>query len=498
MCLLPLLVGLVKRMKKIRMNYQSIRTIIPRLAQWGCVGLLSINLYGCVAQQADVVRIKRELDAKISQLDKSKTSLQQAVGEANQALENAGSIISKQRAEIQELLHARAELMDQMATLKDTDLSQVKGALEKNQYQVGELNQRFGQMEVNMQTIRSQVQQAQNTLDPLVNQVRDRLGAGEQLLTEQGGKLGEFRSSLVEFQQALVSIRQSLVKQEQSVGELRTHVDMIGQTQNASTRQTQSNFEEVRRSIQSVIGTLEKVSTTFGKRLDEHEQKLHRIASSNGDAMGLHSRDFSSTESTGNLVEAKAPVISQGHQDFQSLSVPATANSSGPIPVQAAVAGGTHLVPRSVSMASPRDSSNGQLSVGGQAKDPRLRYEEAFQFLRDGNYSLAATAFSTFLRTFPESVLASNAQYWLAECYYGQRRFPEAIDEFERVFLLYPSSNKVPASLLKIAYSHLERQDVATARSVFQQLIRTYPQSPEALKAQSRLQEVNALLKTPS
>ncbi|MCA9464788.1 MAG: tol-pal system protein YbgF, partial [Nitrospira sp.] len=131
-------------------------------------------------------------------------------------------------------------------------------------------------------------------------------------------------------------------------------------------------------------------------------------------------------------------------------------------------------------------------------KDPRLRYEEAFQFLRDGNYSLAATAFSTFLRTFPESVLASNAQYWLAECYYGQRRFPEAIDEFERVFLLYPSSNKVPASLLKIAYSHLERQDVATARSVFQQLIRTYPQSPEALKAQSRLQEVNALLKTPS
>ena len=40
---------------------------------------LSAMLAGCVAQQADVVRIKRELDAKISQLDKSKTSLQHAV-----------------------------------------------------------------------------------------------------------------------------------------------------------------------------------------------------------------------------------------------------------------------------------------------------------------------------------------------------------------------------------------------------------------------------------
>ena len=88
---------------------------------------LGAMVVGCVAQQADVVRIKRELDAKISQLDKSKTSLQQAVNEANEALGKANILIAQQRAEIKELLHARAEVMDQMATLKDTDLSQVRG-----------------------------------------------------------------------------------------------------------------------------------------------------------------------------------------------------------------------------------------------------------------------------------------------------------------------------------------------------------------------------------
>jgi tol-pal system protein YbgF len=124
----------------------------------------------------------------------------------------------------------------------------------------------------------------------------------------------------------------------------------------------------------------------------------------------------------------------------------------------------------------------------------REAYQKAFNLLRAKNYGEAARDFSGFLRTFPNSSLAANSQYWLGECYYGQRRFQEAIDEFERVFTFYPSSKKVPASLLKIGYSHLELQQPSMARSVFQQLVRTHPQSPEAIKAHGRLQEVNARL----
>ena len=97
----------------------------PNLRHWRTgvmiVGLSTLFM-GCVAQQADVVRIKRELDAKISQLDKSKNSLQQAVADANRALEKANMLIAGQREEIKELLHARAEIMDQVATLKDTEI----------------------------------------------------------------------------------------------------------------------------------------------------------------------------------------------------------------------------------------------------------------------------------------------------------------------------------------------------------------------------------------
>ena len=166
---------------------------------------------GCVAQQADVVRIKRELDAKISQLDKSKTSLQQAVTDANTALDKANSLIARQREEIKELLHARAEVMDQVATLKDTDLSQVRGAIEQNQHLVGELDQKFVMLDTKVQTVETKVQQSNEAMEPLVKELRMQLRAEEQLRTEQGGKIGEFRTSLVDYQQVLTALRQSVV-----------------------------------------------------------------------------------------------------------------------------------------------------------------------------------------------------------------------------------------------------------------------------------------------
>jgi tol-pal system protein YbgF len=453
-------------------------------------------MVGCVAQQADVVKIKRELDAKIGQLDKSKTSLQQAVNEANDALGKANILIARQRGEIKELLHARAEVMDQMATLKDTDLSQVRGAIEKNQHQVNELNQKMARYDTEMKEVRTRLQQS----EPLVHQLRDRLAAEEQLLTEQGGKLGEFRTSLVDYQQVLASLRQHVAQQEQHVAELRKQAELTGQKHDVQRQQVQANFEEVRRSIQSVVGTLEKVSTTFGARLDEHEQKLSRVASQQGGPLSFNAPVAQTPELSARSTESRPLPSSITSRSSQSGGINRSESSKRSAQPVVAGAVATYApssdIPRTLPAraGAPATVSPGRVEV----RDPQVTYEGALTLLRQGNFVAAASGFSTFLRTFSDSSLAANAQYWLSECYYGQRRFQEAIDEFERVFAFYPSSNKVPASLLKIGYSHLELQQLSMARSVFQQLVRTYPHSPEADKAHGRLQEVNALLETPS
>jgi len=334
-------------------------------------------------------------------------------------------------------------------------------------------------------------------MEPLVKELRTQLHAEEQLRTEQGGKIGEFRRSLIDYQQVLTTLQQNVVQQEQQVAALQQHVDRLGQQHATQNQQVQADFKDVRQHIQSVIGTLDQISTTFSGRLDAYEQQRSRT---------LHQ---ASTEgSLPNHASTASPLSLHAKKSRQSV-VPADTRSSSDrmeeIPIQSnrspkGVVSGSAMAYASAprSNLTPPSRVQSTSSIRKKTQGEREAYQQAFNLLRAKNYAGAAREFSGFLRTFPNSALAANSQYWLGECYYGQRRFQEAIDEFERVFTFYPSSSKVPASLLKIGYSHLELQQPSMARSVFQQLVRTHPQSPEAIKAHGRIQEVNARFQNPS
>ena len=63
----------------------------------------------------------------------------------------------------------------------------------------------------------------------------------------------------------------------------------------------------------------------------------------------------------------------------------------------------------------------GQLPMpGGSDRD---NYQAAFELLKEQRYEPAALAFQQFLVTFPDSELADNAQYWLAESHYVTQQF---------------------------------------------------------------------------
>ncbi len=73
--------------------------------------------------------------------------------------------------------------------------------------------------------------------------------------------------------------------------------------------------------------------------------------------------------------------------------------------------------------------SPGQLPVpDGSDRD---NYQAAFELLKEQRYEPAASAFEQFLVTFPDSELADNAQYWLAESHYVTQQFDRALGEFD-------------------------------------------------------------------
>ena len=102
----------------------------------------------------------------------------------------------------------------------------------------------------------------------------------------------------------------------------------------------------------------------------------------------------------------------------------------------------------------------------------------------------AAQAFTRFLQAFPDSPLADNAQYWLAETYYVRREFATALPEFQKVLDDYPQSDKLADALLKVGYCNFELQQWDAARTALQQVMRDYPGTTAAQLAIGRLEDL--------
>jgi tol-pal system protein YbgF len=117
-------------------------------------------------------------------------------------------------------------------------------------------------------------------------------------------------------------------------------------------------------------------------------------------------------------------------------------------------------------------------------------YNAAFDLIQGRKYPEAAAAFNRFLGTFPDSPLADNAQYWLAETYYVQRQFREALPEFQRVLDAYPQSAKLPDALLKIGYCNYELRQWDAARAALEQVSRQFPDTTAARLAVQRLERL--------
>lgn len=116
-------------------------------------------------------------------------------------------------------------------------------------------------------------------------------------------------------------------------------------------------------------------------------------------------------------------------------------------------------------------------------------YDAAFELMKQGLYERAVKAFREFLAKYPDSGLADNAQYWVAEGNYVLRNYKLALEEFTKV-LAYPQSVKAPDALLKIGYVHYELGAWDKARKSLADVQERYPGTTVAKLAAARLEKM--------
>jgi len=262
-----------------------------------------------------------------------------------------------------------------------------------------------------------------------------------------------------------------VLKQPVTVEETARDLEALRQQQVA----TETRLQELEKRASEQAELLRTLRAEGSARWGEFDQRLAAIDSKLRDALGQREG------------YARAPSIWGAAPPMKQ---PAASPETPPGDAGGGATGGgdSGAPPAGVPAGTAPGGGFGEPSANPMSEVEAKRvYDQAYKDLTRGNYSLAVLGFREFLRRAPASDLADNAQYWTGECYYAERDFHQAIQEFLQVPQNWPKGDKVPAALLKTGYAYLQIEDRPNARKYLNQVIDQYPDTEEATSAKNKL-----------
>jgi tol-pal system protein YbgF len=118
---------------------------------------------------------------------------------------------------------------------------------------------------------------------------------------------------------------------------------------------------------------------------------------------------------------------------------------------------------------------------------PNRLFETARADFFAGQWDSAISGFQAFLKAFPKSELADDAQFNIADTYFSQNKFTEAVAEYDKVITGYPNTNSVPLAYYKRGMSQERLGQTEAARQSWETVVKMAPESDPGRLAKQRL-----------
>ena len=122
---------------------------------------------------------------------------------------------------------------------------------------------------------------------------------------------------------------------------------------------------------------------------------------------------------------------------------------------------------------------------------PTRMFDTAMADYAAGQFTLAVTGFEAFLRTFPRSEMADDAQFQIGESYFALNRWTDAIAAYNAVTQNYPMGDKVSQAFYKRGLAQERLGQIDAARESWNNVLqRTQESDPVHTLAQQNLDRV--------
>ncbi|MCA9521678.1 MAG: tetratricopeptide repeat protein, partial [Myxococcales bacterium] len=103
----------------------------------------------------------------------------------------------------------------------------------------------------------------------------------------------------------------------------------------------------------------------------------------------------------------------------------------------------------------------------GTPKDKAAMYEFSLRMLRSGKTRDGRTILRHFINEFPKDDLADEAQFYIGESYFLEKKWAQAIKEYKTVESVYPKGNILGKAIMRLAEAALRMNECSTARTVY-------------------------------
>ena len=144
------------------------------------------------------------------------------------------------------------------------------------------------------------------------------------------------------------------------------------------------------------------------------------------------------------------------------------------------------LAAQASQQAQAQQQQQAQLAV----PPPDVLYNNALRDYNGGNVDLAKQEFSDYVKNYPNTDLAGNAYFYLAELAFKAGDYPTAIKGYDQVLQTFPDGTKAASAELKKGLAQIESGQKDAGITTLRHVVQRYPRTNEAMQAKDRLRKL--------
>jgi tol-pal system protein YbgF len=240
--------------------------------------------------------------------------------------------------------------------------------------------------------------------------------------------------------------------------------------------------------LQTQVQQLQEQMTNMRQTFDERMGVMKNLVEQNTDAANKTTAAIAGLQATLQKQQGEA----SGHNDQLSGQIQALNDSLDELKARLAKVSKQleDMQSAQQSLQASQQASTAQAQAQASAPPPDVLYANALRDYNGGKNDLASQEFSDYVKFYPNTDLAGNSYFYLAELQFKAANYKGAVTNYDQVLQNFPSGSKAAAAQLKKGYALIELGQTDDGVQELRHVIQRYPRTTEATQARERLKKL--------